>query len=191
MTINKRVLERLKDGDEQAFESIYRAYSGRIYGFLLSTLGDCSSVAEDLLQTFFLKLWEGRSHIDLEKDFNSYLFTIARHLVYKELNKRLTHSAITLLEEIDIDVEDDNRADRIIETESLQCYVNCLLDELPRSRREIFILSRFQLLSNKAIANKLSISEKTVETQIYRALKFLKSRIEMFIILHFLIVNIN
>lgn len=181
MVIDKKVLERLKNGDEQAFELIYHAYSGRIYGFLHSSLGNYSSAAEDLLQTFFLKLWEARFQIDFNKDFNSYLFTIARHLVYKELHTQLTKASVSLLEEIDL--EDNNLADYQLEAQSLKSYIDDLLNDLPSARREIFVLSRFHYLSNKEIAKKLSISEKTVETQIYRSIKYLKDKVKSTLIL--------
>ena len=89
MSIQRSVLERLRKGDEQAFEVVYHAFHRRIYGFLLSSLGEDESAAEDLLQSFFLRLWEARSNIDVDKDFTAYLFTIARNLVYKELREIL------------------------------------------------------------------------------------------------------
>ena len=53
MSIQRSVLERLRKGDEQAFEVVYHAFHRRIYGFLLSSLGEDESAAEDLLQSFF------------------------------------------------------------------------------------------------------------------------------------------
>lgn len=52
MSIQRSVLERLRKGDEQAFEVVYHAFHRRIYGFLLSSLGEDESAAEDLLQSF-------------------------------------------------------------------------------------------------------------------------------------------
>ena len=60
MSIQRSVLERLRKGDEQAFEVVYHAFHRRIYGFLLSSLGEDESAAEDLLQSFFLRLWEAK-----------------------------------------------------------------------------------------------------------------------------------
>lgn len=102
MSIQRSVLERLRKGDEQAFEVVYHAFHRRIYGFLLSSLGEDESAAEDLLQSFFLRLWEARSNIDVDKDFTAYLFTIARNLVYKELREKMTYTVVKLLEEHDV-----------------------------------------------------------------------------------------
>ena len=157
MSIQRSVLERLRKGDEQAFEVVYHAFHRRIYGFLLSSLGEDESAAEDLLQSFFLRLWEARSNIDVDKDFTAYLFTIARNLVYKELREKMTYTVVKLLEEKH-DVRDHLEADQLLEAESLQSYIVNLLDELPSARNNIFILSRFKHMSNKEIASLLSIS---------------------------------
>lgn len=183
MSIQRSVLERLRKGDEQAFEVVYHAFHRRIYGFLLSSLGEDESAAEDLLQSFFLRLWEARSNIDVDKDFTAYLFTIARNLVYKELREKMTYTVVKLLEEHD--VRDRLEADQLLEAESLHSYIVNLLDELPSARKNIFILSRFKHMSNKEIASLLSISEKTVETQIYRTLKFLKSKVNLVLLILF------
>lgn len=155
MSIQRSVLERLRKGDEQAFEVVYHAFHRRIYGFLLSSLGEDESAAEDLLQSFFLRLWEARSNIDVDKDFTAYLFTIARNLVYKVLREKMTYTVVKLLEEHD--VMDHLEADQLLEAESLQSYIVHLLDELPSARKNIFILSRFKHMSNKEIASLLSV----------------------------------
>ena len=75
------------------------------------------------------------------------------------------------------DIGDGGQAEKELEVISLRCYIERLVERLPAVRREIFRLSRFGFLPNKEIANRLSISEKTVETQLYRALRFLRERL--------------
>lgn len=64
-----------------------------------------------------------------------------------------------------------------IDADSLKEYIDTLVEQLPPSRKDIFHLSRRHHLSNKEIAARLSISEKTVETQLYRALRFIKQKL--------------
>ena len=71
----------------------------------------------------------------------------------------------------------DSLTEERIDAESLREYINSLIEELPPSRREIFRLSRHEHLSYREIAERLSISEKTVETQVNRALRFLRDRL--------------
>lgn len=174
-TVSKDILIRLKNGDKTAFESVYWTYNSYIFNFISSLLYD-KSLAEDLTQNVFLKIWEKHETIDPAQAFDAYLFTIARNLVYKDSESRLLfETAIVVLNRQSF--ESDTLMEEKIEAESLREYIDSLIEQLPPARKNIFQLSRQKHLSNKEIAEKLSLSEKTVETQLYRALQFLKQRL--------------
>lgn len=175
MELEKELIIRLKYGDERAFESIYWMYNPHVFHFISSLLYD-KSLAEDLTQSVFLKIWEKHETIDPNQGFDAYLFTIARNLVYKETENRLLSECITQALSGQVS-ESDSLMEENIDAESLREYINNLIEQLPPSRKEIFKLSRQQHLSYKEIAERLSISEKTVETQLYRALCFLKQKL--------------
>lgn len=173
--IPKHILFRLANDDEKAFEFIYWKYNAHVYNFANFLLYS-NEIAQDITQNVFLKIWEKRHDIDPEQNFNSYLFTIARNMIYKETEHKL------FSEQSFIDLQEGND---VLDMSTLQTldyhfteeyYLN-LVEELPPARREIFKLSRFKKLSNKEIASRLSISEKTVETQLYRATCFLKQKL--------------
>lgn len=174
-TVSKDILIRLKSGDKTAFESVYWTYNSYIFNFISSLLYD-KSLAEDLTQNVFLKIWEKHETIDLAQAFDAYLFTIARNLVYKDSESRLLFETATVVLNRQ-SFESDTLMEEKIEAESLREYIDSLIEQLPPARKNIFQLSRQKHLSNKEIAEKLSLSEKTVETQLYRALQFLKQRL--------------
>lgn len=179
--VDKEVLIRLKKGDYAAFEELYWIYNRRLYNFVLSILFD-KSLAEDITQTCFLKIWENRKNIDEEKGFTSYLHTIAKNLVYRETERGLLKNRfLTVLQERQ--QRTDNTTQETIDAHLLQEHINELIEKLPPSRKEIFIMSKLQGLSHKEIAEKLSISEKTVETQVYRSVQFLKKHFKDYFIL--------
>lgn len=171
--IDIELLSRLKHGDEAAFESVYRKYGLWIYNFIHSLLFD-KEMAEDLTQNVFLKIWEKRETIDAELGLEAYLFAISRNLVYKETESRMQF--IYPLDTSDIPVG-DSLTEENIDAESLRSYINDLINELPPARKQIFQLSRHKHLTNKEIASRLGISEKTVENQITRALHFIKQKL--------------
>lgn len=175
VAIDSDVLLRLKRGDEKAFEVVYWKYSSWVFNFIHSLLYD-KSLAEDLTQTVFLKIWEKRVNIDPELGFDSYLFAIARNLVYKETENRLQSEQINITLK-GRSPETESLMEENIDANSLREYIDTLVEQLPPSRKDIFHLSRRQHLSNKEIATRLSISEKTVETQLYRALRFIKQKL--------------
>lgn len=172
---DKEVLVRLKSGDETAFEYLYWNYNSYVYNFIHSLIYD-SSLTEDLTQNVFLKIWEKRESIDPEQGLSNYLFTIARHYAYKETEKRMKLVFSPTVSNNTLDTP-DTRTEEKIDTASLQEYIDTLIEELPASRKEIFKLSRQQHLTNKEIALRLSISEKTVENQITNTLRFLKEKL--------------
>lgn len=179
--IDKETLIRLKKGDYAAFEELYWIYNRRLNNFILSVLFD-KSLAEDITQTCFLKIWENRKNIDEEKGFTSYLHTIAKNLVYRETERELLKNRfLTMLQEKG--QNPDNTTQDTIDANLLQEHINQLIEKLPPARKEIFIMNKLQGLSNKEIAEKLSISEKTVETQVYRSIQFLKKYFKDYFIL--------
>ena len=164
MKMDGNLLIDLKNGDEKAFETLFWEYNQHVYHFVYSLLYDKS------------KIWEKHETIDPEQNFDAYLFTIARNLVYKETENRLLSEKLT--ESLQRQLSDvDSLMEERIDAESLREYINSLIEELPPSRREIFRLSRHEHLSYREIAERLSISEKTVETQLSRALRFLRDRL--------------
>ena len=178
MKMDGNLLIDLKNGDEKAFETLFWEYNQHVYHFVYSLLYD-KSMAADLTQNvfFFLKIWEKHETIDPEQNFDAYLFTIARNLVYKEDRKPVTLSEKLTGKPPQRQLSDvDSLMEERIDAESLREYINSLIEELPPSRREIFpFLSRHEHLSYREIAERLSISEKTVETQLSRALRFARS----------------
>ncbi len=171
----KNILLRLSNDDEKAFEFIYWKYNVHVYNFANSLLYS-PKIAQDITQNVFLKIWEKRHEINPEQNFNAYLFTIARNMVYKETEQKLLaeQSLRQLQEEEDVL---DMSTIQTLDYHFTEELCRSLVEELPPARREIFKLSRFERLSNKEIALRLSISERTVETQLYRATRFLKRKL--------------
>ncbi|MDR1881338.1 MAG: RNA polymerase sigma-70 factor [Prevotella sp.] len=167
--VNIQMLHRLKQGDENAFEVIFRKYYAKIYHFVLNTLYD-KTLAEDITQNVFLSVWEHREDIIPEKNFSTYLYTIAKNQVFRETEKRILSSRYedyilqTRLNEEDFSTEETIDADMLEET------ILQLIDQLPEARKRIFLLHFKEQLSNREIAEKLSISVENVEMQVRRSL---------------------
>lgn len=170
------ILYRLTKGDSNAFEAIFWKYNARVYNFIMSTLYD-KTLAQDLTQNVFLSIWEHRATIDPSKSFSAYIYTIAQNLVYRQTEKMLLASRYEEYVQKFQSVTEIS-AEETLDYQFLEKLIAELIEQLPPSRREIFLLSRRQGLSNKEIAQKLSISEKTVETQITRSIHFLKKHLK-------------
>lgn len=169
----KEELKQLKDASTKAFDSLYFRYSGKLYNFVMKISNGNSYMSEELVQRTFIKIWETKEQININKSFISYLCTIAKNMLLNEYE----HQMIALVYQDYIKTkthEADNTVENNIYKTLLEEYIDKLIDELPPRRREVLILSRKEGLSNKQISKKLAISESTVETQLSKALAFMK-----------------
>lgn len=164
----------LKQSNKDAFTTLYNRYWKQVYNFSRLYLTS-QSVAEEVVQEVFIKVWESRDFVREEDNFKGLLFIITRNLIFnlhrKSVNEDFYRMTVLSAMEDSYDIEEE------IETKNLSEYIDLLIAELPPRRREIFILSRKENKSYKEIALLLDISEKTVENQISEALKYLRKNI--------------
>lgn len=175
----KEELELLRNASKKSFEALYHRYSGKLYNFVMRISKGDSYIAEELVQRTFIKIWETREYIDSDKSFISYLCTIAKNMLLNEYE----HQTVQFIyqEYVKVDTANvDNSTEKEVDKNLLEEYIDKLADNLPPKRREIFILSRKEGLSNKKIAERLHITESTIETQLSKALTFMKSQVQKY-----------
>lgn len=172
-----RWVERIREGDHRAFEALFHAYYEDLYGFVRYYVSS-SEVVEDLVQDIFLNLWKRRQHWKLEATIKAYLYGAARntalnHLRHKKVRARWQLSQTAFHAKL----VSPSSTDDALRRKELEQEVREAIAELPERRRLVFTLSRHHGLSYKGIATALNISIKTVETQMVRALRFLRERL--------------
>ncbi len=130
-------------------------------------------VSEDIVQELFLNLWIKHHKIKIESSLKNYLFTSVknRSIDYIKSEQRKTKKLIHLTEE---PLQYENLSSLWFAETELQAVVEKSLQKLPPRCREIFELSRLDGLKNQQIADKLSLSKRTVELQVSNALKQLR-----------------
>ena len=172
-------LSALAGGDFEAFGVLYEKYHRSLYLFALK-LSKNQHEAEELVQSVFVTVWETRQTVDSEKSFSAYLFTIARNRFYDMLRKRVTESCYAdYILYWNNQVADD--LEKQIEDQETNEIVQQLLQQVPERRREIFLLNRNEDLTYRQIAEKLQISENTVDTQIRNVLNFLRKELPKYL----------
>ncbi|MDR0814265.1 MAG: RNA polymerase sigma-70 factor [Bacteroidales bacterium] len=178
------LLIRLQNSNYQAFSDLFKIYSQQVYFFCCKSLS--KEDAEEIMQNVFMTVWENRQKIDLQYSFSAYLFSIAKHQVYNAIRSKIAQKTfeekyLRQTEEVEIPQEYDDTVEKL--HEKLKQGIR----SLPDRQREIFMMSRTYRMTYKEIAEKLGISENTVDTSIRRSLEVLRRLVQRVVIIFFLI----
>jgi RNA polymerase sigma-70 factor (ECF subfamily) len=169
---DQKLVARLKTGDDRAFEKLFKKYNQKLCNFCMKMLRSKTD-AEGIVQNTFMKIWETRHLLNENLPFSSYVYKIARNKVLNEMRKQINQRYyIEYLLEYTEMLEDTTEKNILFS--ELEKTIHHLISLLPDRRREIFLLSRDEGLTYKEIADKLDISENTVDTQIRKVLDFFR-----------------
>lgn len=177
--ISSEIITALCAGDHIAYEQVYYHYSDSIRRFLI-TLTRSEDMAEEITQETFIKIWEKRDSIDSSKNFKTYLYTIARNAALSYFNReqiRTKYSRLVLPE------EEDYSSDELIIARETEILIGIAVSRMPKMRRRVFELSRYEGWPNEKIADELHISRSNVYDHLYQATKDIKEVISVFIML--------
>ena len=166
------LLWQLKEGHEPAFNALYLAYSKPLYQKINRVVKD-DSVADELLQDLFLKVWKMREDIRPEQSFVSFLHTVAKNLVYdyfrkiskdKRLHERLLVNAVDYYLQTEEALIGKETSDIIQQA----------ISRLSESRRKVFILCKMEGKSYQEAADILGITVATVNSHMVSSIRSIK-----------------
>jgi len=166
--------ERIRAGDERAFDSVFRTHYAHLVRVAESMLRE-SALAEEIAQEVMLELWRRRESLELEQTFAAYLIRSTRN---RALN-HIRHQRVVAREAAAaaIEPQPSRSAEEELLGVELQQAVREAIDALPEKSRDVFRLSREQGLKYAEIASVLEISVKTVEKRMGQALSELRERL--------------
>ena len=174
---DQKLLSCLKESDKDSFRELFSKYHQSLFNFVLYRVKD-EVIADDIVQDTFLRVWKHRNSIKPNQSFFSYIAKISNNLCmdyFRHENVKLRHQEhIPQLTQSGADNPAIQYESKILE-DKIHNIVN---NSLPEKCREIFILSRVNGLPNQDIAELLEVSRRTVENQLYRALKVLRSKLK-------------
>ncbi len=169
MSIDSDIIGRIRQGDKQEFEKLFRSSYVSLVRYAKTLLRD-HDAAEEIVQELFFRLWQDRQTLRVESSLNGYLFRSVhnRSLHYIEHQKVVSRHAGEVSAGAELTSEPVTEA---IYYSELQTRVARVLEQLPERCRVIFRMSRFEGLKYHEIADKLAVSLKTVEADMGKALR--------------------
>lgn len=174
MLTDERIIRELNNGSHEGFRAVYDAHKFRILSIIVK-LVNSESVAEEIFQRVFIKLWDNRTNINPDGSLAAYLNTIARNEVYSYWRTAINKNSLRL--SLDHGLPDGGLADQEIENEDFRNYLFSLADGLPAKCRQVFDMRFMQQMSYREIAGELGISERTVENQVAKSLKHIREKL--------------
>jgi RNA polymerase sigma-70 factor (ECF subfamily) len=179
MDDQQRLRKGLKKGDKKIFEEIYRQYYSPLCFYCLRYVDDMEE-AKEIVQSLFLKIWIRREDLVISTSINSYLYKAVRNYALNHLTQqKIRQKYIIDREHLPKYVGQNGHAK--MEEEELRKIIKKAILDLPEKRRKIFELSRFEEMKYHQIAEHLAISVKTVEAQMSKSLKHLRTALKEFL----------
>ena len=168
---------RVRDGDRDAFEAVFRnlhdplvGYAGR---FLPPNDGEA---AADVVQDAFVRIWEGRERLDPERSLKALLYQTVRNLALNRARNARTRASL-LAERYEVPVQASPAPDEVIEMDRLRSNLEEWIEALPDRQREALRLSRFEGLDHREIAEVMGCSPRTVNNHLVKALRTIRERL--------------
>lgn len=173
------LLNRLKEGNEQAYKIIFDEYFPILTAFACKYLHDLDT-SKEIAHNVFIKFYEKRSTIIITKSLKSYLFQMVYNDCISFFRSRSHHELHR--KQLAESLGDNADYQDFVEQTEEEYKLHQLIEKLPPQCKKIFKLSRFEDKKNDEIAQDLNLSIRTVETQISKAIKFLKINYKIFLL---------
>lgn len=185
-TTNNNLFDQFKNGDIKSFAKYYDRYYGPALSFANRYLKD-DCLAEDAVQTLFVKLWEQKGMINSSETLSNYLFTILKHIVLDLLK----HKATIYLKHEEIKQASmgwvSESITKELEEKEVSENLGAAISRLSPQKQRICRLKIYNGYSNQEIADELDISINTVKVQYTQLIKELRFHMKEYAGLLFLL----
>ncbi|MGQ8334925.1 RNA polymerase sigma-70 factor [Sunxiuqinia sp. A32] len=170
--------------DRNTFKDLFHLYFQPLSNLGYQYLDDREE-AKEVVQDAYLKLWELRDELSPDSNISNFLFTLVKNRclnILKQRQVRLKHHDQIRWLEMKYQFESLSRlTDGFLEYNELKENLNLAVERLPKHCRVVFEMSRSQDLKNREIAEKLEVSQKTVEAHLTKALKILRIELKQYL----------
>ncbi len=162
------LIDRLRNGDETALTELYNKFWQSLFMSSYNVLKD-RELCEDIIQDIFMNIWHNREKLEIHISLKGYMYACARYQVFNHIRKNKDKIHVELFDDLEKRFQYTTPETQLMHDE-LVYHINSIVENLPEKCQLVYKLSREEQLSHKEIAERLSISTKTVENHITKAL---------------------
>ena len=156
--------------DQKSFKQLYQLLFFKLYQFAYSFVQSKES-AEEVVNDVFLSVWQKRKTLDTINNINVYLYVAVKNASLNYLRKNNLHIPLSLDDLVTYHLRISANPESIMITREMESSIRKAIELLPPKCKIIFKMIKYDGLTYKEVAAILGISVKTVDTQLYIALK--------------------
>jgi RNA polymerase sigma factor (sigma-70 family) len=169
---DEQVMQEVRAGKVEKLELLFDRHHRALFRYFVHLTSD-RAASEDLVQDVFFRILKYRHTYQPETSFRAWLYQIGRNVYVDQANRRKPEVSLAADAEIG---SQETPADRQYQNKQETVLLRRALAAMPREKREVLVMSRFQELRYDEIASVLKIEVGTVKVRVYRALRELGDR---------------
>jgi RNA polymerase sigma-70 factor (family 1) len=166
----KALLERVSNNDQKAFSILFQMFYKRLLNFAFQYVRN-KEIAEEVVSDVFIKIWNKRTELSRIENPEAYLFISVKNASLNYLEKFSLIQICPIPESSRSELVNLNNPQKELEWKELLYKMDNAVSTLPGECQKIFRLSKEEGFKAKEVAEILNISPRTVETQLYRAVR--------------------
>jgi RNA polymerase sigma-70 factor (ECF subfamily) len=185
--IEIEILKGIQAANQKSFGYLIQLYFNPITLYAKSIVLD-AELAKEIVQDVFLKIWNNRNSLEVKSSLKAYLYQMTHNMCIDHLRTRANKRNLSIISYDDLrmrldvfELEDQDSLFDHLFSEQIEEAIHHAIEELPEQCREVFILSRYELLTYPQISKRLNISLSTTKTQMVRAMQKLKDALKEFL----------
>ncbi|SDL15860.1 Sigma-70 region 2 [Pedobacter sp. ok626] len=172
-----QLVDLMRESDDAAFIEIFNRYYILLFSFTCRRLND-KEVSKDLIYDAFAYIWEKRDTINIPGELIAFLYTVIKnrivdHYKHQKVRQKYVEDFQRCLD------QRQNSTDHLVRHNYLNARIEREIAALPEKMRVVFELSRKKAMNRQEISEHLDMPENTVKTNLQRALRILRGKLEL------------
>lgn len=175
--IEEDILLRCQRGEKEAFRGVVKSYQRMVFSLALKLLCD-EDEAKDIVQETFIRVWQNMGEYDLQKNFTTWIYTIATRLCLDRLKRMKQTVPMPEDEKVLRRFASDVDTHRTLENKEWMSIVRMLAEELGEKQRMVFTLCQLEGLSSSEVEEITGLDAKQVKSNLYVARQTIRERLK-------------